>query len=151
MTLVRFFISITLLISSLFLLISLAYAQGILPADDESSKKIVAQVIAAEACGEGQRGMELVAQVIRNRAQSWGKTAVQIVTAKNQFYGYTAKNKSKLYQQCRAQADETAKRMATDQLGNDTSGALYFRQPQEPVYSWHKIETFRFKNHVFYR
>lgn len=151
MTLARFFISIALLISSLFLLISIAHAQGILPADDESSKKIVAQVIAAEACGEGQRGMELVAQVIRNRAQSWGKTAVQIVTAKNQFYGYTAKNKSRLYQQCKTQADETAKRMAIDQLGNDTAGALYFRQSKEPVFSWHKVKTLAYKNHVFYK
>lgn len=72
----------------------------------------VAKVIAAEACGEGKFGMELVANVIRNRAVKWDMTPLQVVAQKNQFYGYTAKNKETLYEQCKNVATKLSQRLS---------------------------------------
>lgn len=135
---------ITILTTTLILIPAFSYA--------ETEKETIARVIAAEACGEGEKGMELVAQVINNRSKDWNKTPFRVVTAKNQFYGITASNSHKLYAQCHSTANRLAESILTGQLGHDlTNGALYFRQPKEAVYSWHKTETLRFKNHIFYK
>lgn len=122
------------------------------PARAEKEQQTIARVIAAEACGEGERGMIMVAQVIASRARAWGKTPYQIVTAKNQFFGLTAKNSNRLYQDCQSVADRLATLIFTWQTGqNLTGGALYFRQPGEKRMPWHKTETVRYKNHIFYK
>lgn len=111
--------------------------------------QIIAEVIAAEAGGEGYQGMYAVACTIANRAKLWHKTPYQIVTQKNQYYGYTAKNRRFLYLRvCR-----TANLLAVNilSLQDVTNGALYFRRPNEPVFKWCKVETYRWKNHIFYK
>lgn len=111
--------------------------------------QVVAEVIAAEAGGEGYQGMYAVANTIANRAKVYHKTPYQIVTQKNQYYGYTAKNRHILYLRvCR-----TAKQLATNilLLSDVTNGALYFRRPDEKMFKWCKVETYRWKNHIFYK
>ena len=110
---------------------------------------IVAQVIAAEAGGEGYIGMQCVANVIANRARIQHKTPYEIVTQKNQFYGLTAKNRIKLYTQVKKSADYLSAHIMA--LPDKTFGALYFRQLTEPKFRWCKIETARYKNHIFYK
>lgn len=115
----------------------------------EDKTQVIAEVIAAEAAGEGETGMRAVACVIANRAKAQGKTPFAIVTARNQFYGYTAKNRHKLYLWVKSVADKLAKEIMT--LKDITNGALYFRRPDEPKFRWCKIETYRYKNHIFYK
>jgi spore germination cell wall hydrolase CwlJ-like protein len=119
------------------------------PAHALTDRETIAMVIAAEACGEGEIGMRLVAEVIRNRAKNGNY--LKVVTAKNQFYGYTAKNRHKLYKSVKAQADKIVDDMYAGKLGNKTNGALYFRRPDERMFPWCKVETIRHKKHIFYR
>lgn len=55
------------------------------PVLNETERELVARVVAAEARGEGYEGQMAVAQVIRDRANLWGKTPTEIVTANLQF------------------------------------------------------------------
>ena len=114
-----------------------------------TDREIIAMVIAAEAAGEGVEGMRLVAEVVRNRAKNGNY--IKVVTAKNQFYGYTAKNRHKLYKSVKAQADKIVNDMYAGKLGNETNGALYFRRPDEPMFRWCKVQTYSYKSHIFYR
>jgi len=109
----------------------------------------VAKVVAAEACGEGTTGMRLVLNVIQNRAKAWNKSMFQIVSQKNQFYGYTASNKERLYRECRSVVDSLIAN--ANGIPDATDGALFFRQPSEPEYSWHGEETLRYGNHIFHK
>ncbi len=131
----------------LFTLLILSVA---VPAWSMTDRETIAMVIAAESAGEGVKGMELVAEVVRNRAGK-SKNYLKVVTAKNQFYGYTAKNRHKLYKSVKAQADKIVDDMYAGKLGNKTDGALYFRRPDEPMFKWCKVRTFAYKSHVFYR
>ena len=109
----------------------------------------IAKTIAAEAAGEGYCGMYLVANTIANRAKLYHKTPFQIVSARNQYYGYTAKNRNKIYLQVKKDADYLASNIM--KLQDKTNGALYFRQLHEPKFKWCKIETIRYKHHIFYK
>lgn len=112
----------------------------------------IARTIAAESCGEGLEGMSLVAETIRNRAKSQHKTPWQVISAKKQYYGYTAKNGAKLYRSCKAEADRVTAMLLNDTLPNKTDGALYFINPKtEKPFKWCKTRTYAHKNHVFYR
>jgi len=90
----------------------------------EGAENIIAQVIAAEAGGEGYEGMYAVACVIQNRMQLFGMTAEEVVTQKNQFFGYTAKNRHANYLAVKHVADALAERIGT--LRDITGGALHF-------------------------
>ena len=113
-------------------------------------RQVIASVIASESCSEGEIGMKLVSEVIANRAQAWHKTPYEVVTAKNQFYGYTASNRARLYQECQQTADRLAGVVLAKQTGNETRGALYFLAPGERVRKWHKIKTITYRRHTFY-
>jgi len=114
-----------------------------------SEGNVVAKVIAAEACGEGSIGMQAVANTIANRSRLWNKTPYEVVTQKNQYFGYTAKNRDFLYTQCQEEADRVA--MALKSLPDITAGALYFLTPRERRRSWHSVKTVQIKNHIFYK
>lgn len=116
---------------------------------EECQEQIIAEVIAAEAGGEGERGLRAVACVIANRARAQHKTPYQIVTAKNQFYGLTAKNRIKLYHQVKLIADRLTKDIM--RLPDITGGALYFRTEQERLFPWCKNRTVKIGNHIFYK
>jgi len=109
----------------------------------------VAVVIAAEAAGEGYTGMYLVANTIRNRAIQSGRTPLEIVRQRNQYYGLTAPGRWKCYAAVRKAADYLAANVM--KLPDRTGGALYFRQPRERRQKWHKVETVRYGGHIFYK
>ena len=111
--------------------------------------QIIAEVIAAEACGEDEIGLRAVACVIANRAKAQGISPYAVVTARKQFYGYTAENRYALYLQVKPIVDRLAKNIM--RLKDITNGALYFRRPDEKMFKWCGTETFRYKNHIFYK
>lgn len=111
--------------------------------------RILAETIAAEACSEGYEGLQAVANVIRNRAISQNKTPYQIITAKNQFYGYTNKNRTKIYKGCKKTADYLAENIMN--LPDITGGAEYFLLPSEKIRAWHGEKTVTIKKHTFYK
>lgn len=109
----------------------------------------IAKVISAEACGEGYMGMHAVANVIANRSRKYNLTPYEVVTAENQFYGYTSPNKEILFNQCKKDSLFLAHNIL--KLQDITDGALYFKQLKEPKKSWHKENTITIKNHEFYK
>lgn len=135
-----------LIYTTLFILLATAMS-----AFAETQEETIARVIAAEACGEGYRGMELVAMTILNRAKLREKTPYEIVTQKSQYYGLTASNSKRLYLLCKKDADEIVDQLVSGKLKDQLDGAIYFRRPDEPMFRWCKVETGRHKNHVFYR
>jgi spore germination cell wall hydrolase CwlJ-like protein len=132
---------IVAVVSLLVMMTTSAYAM--------TETNFVASVIAAEAGGEGYKGMYAVACVIQNRMEMQHKTACQIVRQKNQFYGATAKNRLKNYNKVKEIADSIAKQIG--KLKDNTKGALYFRRPDERLFKWCKVMTIRVKNHIFYK
>ncbi len=52
---------------------------------NDADRNLIERVVAAEARGQCYEGMLGVAQVIRERAECWGMTAREVVTAKSQF------------------------------------------------------------------
>lgn len=127
------------------LLIAGCWASG---AQAEAS---VAVVLAAEACSEGEQGIRAVAGTIRNRALRRGISVERVVSEKNQYYGYTAGNRHRLYAQCRAVADRIAAELRAGTLQDITGGAEFFLLPGERVRSWHGKRTVRIGAHTFYR
>lgn len=111
--------------------------------------KVIAQVISAEACGEGQLGQFLVANTIMNRARLWKKTPYEIVTQPKQYKGINNPNKLLRYEECKYFADYLAVNIMN--MPDLSNSALYFRQPSEAKEVWHKEETIRWKNHIFYK
>lgn len=111
--------------------------------------EVVASVISAEACSEGEIGMYAVANVIANRAKKYNITPYEVVIQKNQFYGYTSENRKKLYNQCK----EVSYKLASNimQLNDITNGALYFKRTGEKKRSWHKVFTIKIGKHLFYK
>lgn len=111
--------------------------------------EVVASVICAEAVGEGYIGLYGIANVISNRSKEWNKTPYEIVTQKNQFYGYTAKNREALYKQGKDYCDYLAENIL--ELDDITKGALYFRTTDEKRQTWHTIFCIKIKHHIFYK
>jgi spore germination cell wall hydrolase CwlJ-like protein len=114
-----------------------------------NTKEEIAKTIAAEAGGEGYTGMYLVANTIANRAQKLDKTPYQVVSQKFQYYGFTAKYRNARYLEVKKQADYLAENIM--RLPDKTKGAIFFRQTKEPRFKWCKVETIKYKNHIFYR
>ena len=131
----------------ILLIICLLAGLAMMARADET--QIVAEVIAAEACGEDEIGLRAVACVIANRAKAQGITPYAVVTARGQFFGYTAKNRHKLYLQVKPIVDRLARNIMN--LKDITGGAKYFRRPDEKMFRWCKTETLRLNNHIFYR
>lgn len=110
---------------------------------------IVAEVIAAEACGEGQQGMQAVGNVIANRAKKWNITPEQVVTQKNQFDGLNHPRRARLYEQCKSTADSIEHSLLWAR--DITGGALYFQTHALPKRRWHGELTVKIGGHSFYR
>jgi len=138
----KWFLPAVMIFTLVFLGLVITFAH----ADDA---QIIAEVIAAEACGEDEIGLRAVACVVVNRAKAQGISPYAVVTARNQFYGYTAENRYALYLQVKPIVDRLAKDIM--RLNDITNGALYFRRPDEKMFKWCRTETFRYKNHIFYK
>lgn len=111
----------------------------------------VAKVLAAEGASEGEEGMRAIASTIMNRMAGTNKNALDIVSQKNQYYGYTAENKDKLYKQVKDTADKVARDLVEGKLKDNTGGAKYFLLPKEKVRSWHGDKTVNIGKHTFYK
>lgn len=112
-------------------------------------KEVVASTICAEAVGEGFIGLYAVSNVIANRSKKYNKSPYEVVTQKNQFYGYTAKNREELYRQGKVFCDYFAENLL--KLDDITNGAIYFRRIGEKKRSWHLIRTIKIGRHIFYK
>jgi len=129
------------------LVICLLAGWAIIARADET--QIVAEVIAAEACGEDEIGLRAVACVIANRAKAQGISPYAAATARSQFYGYTAKNRHALYLQVKPIVDRLAKDIMS--LQDITNGALYFLRKNEQRRKWHKVFCKQYGHHFFYK
>ena len=88
----------------------------------EQDENILAKVIAGEAAGEGRKGMQAVANVIRNRAKSRNKTPKEIVLQPYQFSVLVEpKIMDRNYKSVKKIADELASNI--DNLPDIVSGA----------------------------
>ena len=86
---------------------------------------IVPKVIAGEAAGEGQKGMQAVANVIHNRMNKSGQSAERIVTKPKQFSALDDKSMmDRNYKQVKDQADEIAS--GIEKLPDITGGATHY-------------------------
>ena len=109
----------------------------------------VAKTISMEACSEGNIGMYAVANVIANRSIKYNKTPFEIVSQKNQFVGYTHKNRNKRFKECKKESLILAYNILI--LKDITNNALYFKTKKEKIQKWHKIKTITIKNHEFWK
>lgn len=140
----KFLLILLTFIALCIILVSTGYSARSYTLDE-----VVSSVISAEACGEGEEGMYAVANVIANRGRKYNMTPYQVVTKRNQFYGYTSENREELYNQCEEISDKlTAKIMELDDI---TDGALYFRKANERKRSWHRKFTIKIGKHLFYK
>lgn len=111
----------------------------------------IASVIAAEAACQGKIGMQAVGAVIQNRAESRKISPDAVIKQRNQFYGWTASNRTRLYAQVKNIADEIAQQVIDGTLEDVTGGAEYFLLPGERVRAWHGEKTVTLGEHTFYR
>jgi spore germination cell wall hydrolase CwlJ-like protein len=113
---------------------------------------IIAMVIAAEAVGEGPKGMVAVANVIANRARRSGQSAYEEVVKPKQFFGLTAPNRMKLLEQCGDYCIELAENIMT--LPDITGGATHYENVNKygtPNWARRMTLTFEYKHHKFYK
>jgi len=118
--------------------------------DQYSKEEIeIAKTISMEACSEGYTGMYAVSNVIKNRSIKYNKTPFDIVSQKNQFVGYTHKNRDKRFKEC----EKDSLFLATNimKLKDITHNGLYFKTKNEKKQKWHNVKTITIKNHEFYR
>lgn len=112
----------------------------------------VAKTIAAEACGEGPVGLQAVANVIANRAKKHNITPYEVVSKPHQFSGFTAKNRDRLYSQCKDSADFLADFLLN--IEDLTDGATHFENVDvfgKPYWVDSMVKTIKIGNHTFYK
>ena len=119
--------------------------------NNEKEIREVAKVLAAEAANQGVSGMVAVANTIGNRAKSRNKTPFEVVSEKNQYFGYTNENKEKIFAEVENEALDVARRLYEGKLKDTTSGAEYFLLPKEKIQKWHGDRTVRIGDHTFYK
>lgn len=117
---------------------------------NEADKLELAKTISAEACSEGMIGMWMVGNTIDNRANIKNKAPLEIIKEPSQYYGYTNPNKEEIYLGCTKEANLVAELMLKGDLIDITNGATCFRKESEALEKWHKRETARWKDHIFY-
>lgn len=112
---------------------------------------IVAKTISAEACSAGPSVMFGVGSTIRNRMKLRNKTAYEIVTELNQYYGYTNKNRDKIFKdpKCSVPAKFIAKNINT--LPDTVNGGIFFKFQNEVKQAWHKTLTETINDCEFYK
>ena len=107
---------------------------------------------------EGERGMTAVAEVIRNRAKSSGKSPLEVVLEHGQFSCLKRTTLEKLYKKFYRKKDyQVALRIAKtcynfpSKLPNTTKGAMYFDRKRDHPYWLSAVRlTATIGNHNFY-
>lgn len=126
-------------------------AAGVAHADCVGPCRDVAVTLSAEAGGEGEAGMRAVASTMLNRSKAQGKSVHAVATAKNQYYGFTAKNRFARYREVKPIADRIALELMAGTIKDTVNGGLYFRTAKEPRFKWCKVQTARIGKHIFYK
>lgn len=127
----------------------------------EKQLDILVKTVLGEARGEGVQGMESVAQVIRNRANSdkYPSDPMEVALQPNQFSTWNRGEGGNNPQQFKpgTQLYETAKqaieRVFSGETVDPTNGALFYHTPQvNPGWSKsvNKYGTTQIGNHIFY-
>lgn len=100
-----------------------------------TDRDAIARVTYAEAAGQGDTGLAAVVYVILNRLSSgkFGKTASEILNAKNQFEPATRaggwQNLPALNPQQRSKIDTIVNLILDGRLPDPTNGSFYFQNP----------------------
>jgi len=132
-------------------------------AAEQLQDEIVAAVIIKEAGGEGNLGMQAVANVIHNRAKKSRQSHFAVVTRKHQFecIAPVVVRKKMTYSQFVSNAKahpkfsyafELVKKMKAGSLPDVTKGSTHFHNPSMTPY-WAKVLPLRVTigRHLFYQ
>lgn len=107
-------------------------------------RELVCRVVSAESRGEDLQGQMAVAQVIRDRANSWDMTVTEVVTAPSQF--------ARPYQG--EISDETYLAVANVFDGNmsvlDVPTTHFYSGDKEPYWTSDKVNRGKVGNHIFF-
>lgn len=129
--------------------------------DDNNEIDLLARTIWGEARGEGQTGMQAVANVIMNRVKKggwWGATVQDVVLKKYQFSTWNEGDPNREKALSVTIADPnfwTAKKIAAlaynGRLDDITGGATnYHARSVLPTWSMKMTKTATIGNHIFY-
>lgn len=141
------------------MLTALLWAGSVLPGSAATyGQKVVAAVLLAEARGEGQTGMQAVAEVIRRRADEQGTSPLAIVKP-GAFSSMNGKTQEQIVRQYEnhpqfAEALTIARLIYNEphKLKNITNGANHFTRRQEtPYWAINQTPVAVIGNHAFYR
>ena len=116
----------------------------------QSDMNCLADVIYAEARGEGRVGQIAVAEVVMNRVESphFPKSVCGVVRQKGQFAPKARVSERAAY----AQAKDIARAVYTGQTQDVTHGATYFHTPAvKPSWSKRFLRTTKIGSHIFYK
>lgn len=110
----------------------------------DSELTAIANVVSLEARGESYKGQCLVAQVIKNRAELWGKTPIEIITAKGQFATGTAPITESVY---KAVCDVFIKgyKVVDEPITHFHTTSI------NPYWAKNKVAVITEGNHIFYK
>ena len=103
---------------------------------------MLALVMWREARGEGRDGMRAVGHVVRNRNRAWGKSIIDLITAKNQFTSMSVPGDGQLTKWPTLsdgrfqEALEDAQRILDGSDGDLTGGALYYANLEVATSGW---------------
>lgn len=111
----------------------------------------VAKVIAMEGCSEGKLQMWLIGNTIQNRKKINLKTAFEVVSKPDQYYGYTHLNKELRYKECKKDSLIIANLIYHNKLEDLTNDAIYYLRPDEKEKSWHQYKTIKYLSHTYYK
>ena len=143
----------------ILMLTALLWAGFVMPGSAATyGQKVVAAVLLAEARGEGQTGMQAVAEVIRRRADDQGTTPLGVVKP-GAFSSLNGKTHDQIVRQFEnhplfPQALEIARMTYNEphKLKNLTRGANHFTKKQEtPYWAINQTPVVVIGNHAFYR
>ena len=134
------------------------------PGQNEASKFALSDVdkndlintLIAEAGGEGEQGMAAVASVIRNRAESRGKSPADIIREPKQFTGYEAPGegarKAMQDPEMRSRAETILNSVLAGELPDPTGGADHYHADYvSPDWAGKMPQTAKIGQHIFYR
>lgn len=121
-----------------------------------NDKRLLARLIRAEAEGEGEQGMLLVANVCVNRVRVRCLDFVDINSVERMVWqspgGFEAVHHPYFYQRAREKEIRLAERIINGERHHPAERALWFFRPNDtcPAQWWNQWNSGRYKLHCFY-
>lgn len=131
-------------------LLAFATLAGVPASASTTDMKCLADIIYAEARGEGTAGQIAVGEVVMNRVESphFPKTVCGVVTQRGQFAPRARVSEHATYEKVKAVAADVYAGKTRDA----TMGATYFHTPAvSPSWSRKFRRTTRIGSHIFYK